>query len=63
MLNCLEMTLQEDVSLEETGPELAAHKSKWAWCREGLNFKRFFVSAYSKLLDVCIRVYKESLAL
>jgi len=52
VLNCLKLTLQEDVTLDEADPELAALDSKWAWLREGINFKRFFFSAYSKLLDV-----------
>jgi hypothetical protein len=52
VLNCLELTLQEDVALDEAGPELAALDSKWAWLREGVNFESFFFSAYSKLLEV-----------
>ena len=46
------MALREDVTLDEADPELVALDSKWAWLREGVNFKRFFFSAYSKLLDI-----------
>jgi len=46
------MALREDVTLDEADPELAALDSKWAWLREGVNFKLFFFSAYSKLLDI-----------
>ena len=52
LLNCLELTSQEDVTLDEADPELAVLDSKRAWLEEGVNFERFFFSAYSKLLDV-----------
>jgi hypothetical protein len=52
VLSCRELTLQEDVTLDEADPELAVLDGKWAWLREGVNSKRFFFSAYSKLLDV-----------
>jgi hypothetical protein len=50
--NCLELTLQEDVTLDEADPELSALDSKWAWLREGVNFLGFFFSAHNKLLDL-----------
>ena len=52
VLNSFDVALLEDVTLNEADPELAAVDSKWAWLREEVNFKRFFFSTYSKLLNV-----------
>jgi hypothetical protein len=48
--NCLELTLQEDVTFDEADPELAALDSKWAWLREGVNFKRFFYFCLQQII-------------
>jgi hypothetical protein len=60
VLISLELTLQEDVTLDEADPELAALDSKWAWLREGVNFKdSSFLPTANYLMFECIRVYKE----
>jgi hypothetical protein len=46
VLNCLELTSQEDANLDEADPKLVAQNGKWTLLSEGVNFKRFFVSAY-----------------